>query len=163
VDRRHSPQAKGRQERFFSTARDPLVKGLRKPGASTVAAANQYLQQVYLPLWQRTFFWKPGSASQPRQPLDGPLRFLLRIHPAGDSAQEGKMKSRSQAETKLRPDKNGRRLPLSPVPGPQLGNYTQENLLLCKTKPLPGAESHRPLRKRLTQPISSEPAPLHRP
>ena len=29
----HSPQAKGRIERFFGTAQDRLVKGLRKAGA----------------------------------------------------------------------------------------------------------------------------------
>ena len=32
----HSPQAKGRIERFFGTAQDRLVKGLRKVGASTL-------------------------------------------------------------------------------------------------------------------------------
>lgn len=32
----HSPQAKGRIERFFATAQNRLVKGLRKVGASTL-------------------------------------------------------------------------------------------------------------------------------
>jgi hypothetical protein len=51
----HSPQAKGRVERFFRTAQDRLVKGLRKAGARTLEEAQRYLQQVYLPLWNRRF------------------------------------------------------------------------------------------------------------
>ena len=51
----HSPQAKGRVERFFGTAQDRLVKGLRKVGARTGEQANDYLEQVYLPLWNRRF------------------------------------------------------------------------------------------------------------
>ena len=35
----HSPQAKGRIERCFGTLQDRLVKGLRKAGAETQAAA----------------------------------------------------------------------------------------------------------------------------
>src|SRR6202158_6546541 len=51
----HSPQAKGRVERFFGTAQDRLVKGLRKVGASNREEANRYLEQVYLPLWNQRF------------------------------------------------------------------------------------------------------------
>jgi transposase-like protein len=51
----HSPQAKGRIERAFQTAQDRLVKGLRQVGAHNLETANQYLQQVYLPLWNRRF------------------------------------------------------------------------------------------------------------
>jgi hypothetical protein len=51
----HSPQAKGRVERFFGTAQDRLVKGLRKVGARNLEQANRYLEQVYLPLWNRRF------------------------------------------------------------------------------------------------------------
>ena len=35
-----SAQAKGRIERFFGTAQDQLVKGLRRAGASTLESAN---------------------------------------------------------------------------------------------------------------------------
>ena len=35
------PQAKGRQERFFGTVQNRLVKGMRKAGVCTLAAANQ--------------------------------------------------------------------------------------------------------------------------
>jgi len=51
----HSPQAKGRIERFFGTAQDRLVKGMRKAGVRSLEEANAYLQQEYLPLWNRRF------------------------------------------------------------------------------------------------------------
>lgn len=57
----HSPQAKGRIERFFGTAQDRLVKGLRLAGAQTLEAANRYLQEEYLPHWEQTFTVRAGS------------------------------------------------------------------------------------------------------
>jgi hypothetical protein len=51
----HSPQAKGRIERAFQTAQDRLVKGLRQVGAKDLETANAYLEQVFLPLWNRRF------------------------------------------------------------------------------------------------------------
>lgn len=51
----HSPQAKGRIERSFQTAQDRLVKGLRQVRAQDLQTANAYLEQVFLPLWQRRF------------------------------------------------------------------------------------------------------------
>src|SRR5271169_214985 len=51
----HSPQAKGRVERFFGTAQDRLVKGLRKARVGNLEEARQYLEQEYLPLWNRRF------------------------------------------------------------------------------------------------------------
>jgi DNA-binding Lrp family transcriptional regulator len=57
----HSPQAKGRVERFFGTAQDRLVKGLRKAGARTLQQAQRYLEQVYLPLWNRRFAVAPAN------------------------------------------------------------------------------------------------------
>jgi DNA-binding Lrp family transcriptional regulator len=64
----HSPQAKGRIERFFGTAQDRLVKGLRKAGVGSLEEANLYLQQEYLPLWNRRF------TVQPAQPIDAHRR-----------------------------------------------------------------------------------------
>jgi hypothetical protein len=51
----HSPQAKGRIERFFGTAQDRLVKGLRKAGARGLEEANRYLEDIYLPMWNKRF------------------------------------------------------------------------------------------------------------
>jgi transposase-like protein/predicted DNA-binding protein (UPF0251 family) len=65
----HSPQAKGRIERFFGTAQDRLVKGLRKAGASSLEQANRYLEQVYLPLWNRRFTCPPAGTSEAHRPL----------------------------------------------------------------------------------------------
>jgi hypothetical protein len=58
----HSPPAKGRIERAFQTAQNRLVKGLRQARAQDVETANQYLEQVYLPLWNRRFRREPRLA-----------------------------------------------------------------------------------------------------
>lgn len=65
----HSAQAKGRIERFFGTAQDRLVKGLRKAGASTLEAANEYLERVYLRLWDERFTAEPVQASDAHRRL----------------------------------------------------------------------------------------------
>ena len=64
-----SPQAKGRIERFFETAQDRLVKGLRKAGARSLEAANQYLEQQYLPLWNERFTVTPAGDVDAHRPL----------------------------------------------------------------------------------------------
>lgn len=66
----HSPQAKGRVERFFGTAQDRLVKGLRKVKACNLEQANRYLQQVYLPLWNRRFTCAAEQAGNAHRALD---------------------------------------------------------------------------------------------
>jgi transposase len=65
----HSPQAKGRIERFFGTAQDRLVKGLRIAGVSRLEAANRYLEEEYLPLWNRRFTTEPAKAANAHRPL----------------------------------------------------------------------------------------------
>ena len=65
----HSPQAKGRIERFFGTAQDRLVKGLRKAGVQTMAEANAYLEQEYLPLWNRRFTVEAEKATDAHRAL----------------------------------------------------------------------------------------------
>lgn len=59
----HSPQAKGRIERCFGTLQDRLVKALRRAGVSSLEQANRFLDQVYLPEWNRRFRREPGSRS----------------------------------------------------------------------------------------------------
>ena len=68
-----SPQAKGRIERFFGTAQDRLVKGLRKVGARTLEQANGYLADNYLPLWERRFSQPPRQAGDAHRPLEAAL------------------------------------------------------------------------------------------
>lgn len=65
----HSPQAKGRVERSFETAQDRLVKGLRVAGATTLEAANAYLEAEYLPTWQAKFTVVPAGTGDAHRPL----------------------------------------------------------------------------------------------
>jgi len=65
----HSPQAKGRIERFFGTAQDRLVKGLRKAGARTLEEANRYLEFEYLPQWTTRFTCLPANPTDAHRPL----------------------------------------------------------------------------------------------
>jgi hypothetical protein len=64
-----SPQAKGRIERFFETAQDRLVKGMRKRKVCTLEAANAYLEKEYLPLWNERFTVRPASEADAHRPL----------------------------------------------------------------------------------------------
>ena len=74
----HSPQAKGRIERFFGTAQDRLVKGLRKEGIDTLEGAQRYLERGFLPLWNRRFTVAAASATDAHRPL-GPQHDLAAI------------------------------------------------------------------------------------
>ena len=65
----HSPQAKGRVERFFGTAQDRLVKGLRKAGVQTLEEANRYLELEYLPQWSSRFTLEPANPTDAHRPL----------------------------------------------------------------------------------------------
>jgi hypothetical protein len=65
----HSPQAKGRVERQFSTAQDRLVKGMRVAGVRTIEEANAYLENEYLPWWNQTLTVKPAEAADAHRPL----------------------------------------------------------------------------------------------
>jgi hypothetical protein len=65
----HSPQAKGRVERGFSTAQDWLVKGLRVAGVSSLEQANAYLEQEFLPWWNRKLAVEPNNECDAHRPL----------------------------------------------------------------------------------------------
>ena len=65
----HSPQAKGRIERFFHTAQDRLVKELRLAGATTIKQANEILDKKFLPVFNRRFTVKPTSGNNAHRPL----------------------------------------------------------------------------------------------
>ena len=64
-----SAPAKGRIERFFGTAQDRLVKGMRKENVGTLEAANAYLAEQYLPLWNARFTAEPASETDAHRPL----------------------------------------------------------------------------------------------
>jgi len=65
----HSPQAKGRIERFFGTAQDRLVKGLRLAKARSLAEAQTYLEQEYLPQWNQSFTVVPAGSTDAHRSL----------------------------------------------------------------------------------------------
>jgi DNA-binding Lrp family transcriptional regulator len=65
----HSPQAKGRVERQFSTAQDRLVKGMRVAEVRTIEEANAYLENEYLPWWNQTLTVEPADAADAHRPL----------------------------------------------------------------------------------------------
>jgi hypothetical protein len=67
----HSPQAKGRVERSFGTAQDRLVKGLRLESISTIAEANRYLRERFLPLWNRRFVQEPAVPADAHRSIEG--------------------------------------------------------------------------------------------
>lgn len=63
----HSPQAKGRVERFFKTFQDRVIKEMRLAGVSTLEAANQFLEG-YLPIYNRRFAVQPAQAADLHRP-----------------------------------------------------------------------------------------------
>jgi len=65
----HSPQAKGRVERSFGTHQDRLVKELRLARIATLPAANQFVDQVYLPAHNAQFAVAPANPIDAHRPL----------------------------------------------------------------------------------------------
>jgi transposase len=65
----YSPQARGRSERMNRTLQGRLVNELRAGGITTVATANSYLRDVYLPQHNATFRRAPIDAASAFVPL----------------------------------------------------------------------------------------------
>jgi len=64
----YSPEARGRSERMFGTLQDRLPKELRLAGIATLAAANRFIAEVYLPQHNARFAVaaaEPGRAFVP--------------------------------------------------------------------------------------------------
>lgn len=78
----HSPQAKGRVERANGTLQDRLVKLLRLEGISDLAAANRYLDEVFLPAHNARFTVPAGRSADLHQPCppEGELAAALSMH-----------------------------------------------------------------------------------
>ena len=115
-----SPQAKGRVERSHGTHQDRLIKKLRRRGIASYEAANQYLEQEYLPQHNRRF------AGPPAQPED--------YHTHQRSARELRQIFRLENERSISQDwvvrHQGRWLQLHPAArryGP-----TQSKALVCE-------------------------------
>src|SRR5271166_105951 len=114
-----SPQAKGRVERNHGTHQDRLIKKLRRRGIATYDAANQYLEQEYLPQHNRRF------ARPPAQPED--------YHGRTPSRRELHQIFRLETERTISNDwvirQEGRWLQLHP--GSRCYGPTQSKALVC--------------------------------
>src|ERR1700688_763701 len=66
----HSPQAKGRIERLFTTLQDRLVKEMRLAGIDNLAAANHFLEMRFLPAWEERFTVAPRNPRNAHRRLD---------------------------------------------------------------------------------------------
>lgn len=64
-----SPQAKGRVERLFKTLQDRLLKEMRVARISTIEAANQFLEQSFIPFWNERFTVRPEISQDFHRPL----------------------------------------------------------------------------------------------
>jgi hypothetical protein len=65
----HSPQAKGRIERVFSTLQDRLVKEMRLAGVCTPQQANDFFQESFLPFWDQRFTVEPRRSRDAHRPV----------------------------------------------------------------------------------------------
>lgn len=73
-----SPQAKGRVERLFGTLQDRLIKEMRVAGISSMAEANRFLEEVFIPFWDPRFSVEPAEAVDAHRALSPDLD-LLRV------------------------------------------------------------------------------------
>jgi len=69
----HSPQAKGRIERFFGTLQDRLVKEMRLRGIQSIEEANLYLEE-YWPEFNRKFAVDPKEKGDLHRPVPRGLK-----------------------------------------------------------------------------------------
>jgi len=69
----HSPQAKGRIERFFGTLQDRLVKEMRLKGIQTIEEANLFLEE-YWPGFNRKFAVDPKEKGDLHRPVSRGLK-----------------------------------------------------------------------------------------
>ena len=76
-----SPQAKGRVERNHGTHQDRLIKKMRRKQIASYQAANQYLEQEYLPEHNRRFARQPAQAEDyhGRKPTAHELHEIFRL------------------------------------------------------------------------------------
>ena len=69
----HSPQAKGRIERFFGTLQDRLVKEMRLRGMKSIEEANLFLEE-YWPEFNRKFAVDPKEKEDLHRPVPRGLK-----------------------------------------------------------------------------------------
>jgi len=76
-----SPQARGRSERAFGTIQGRLPQEMRKAGIKTYEQANAYLQERFVPDFNRRFTVSPAQPESAFSPLTGiDLELLMSAH-----------------------------------------------------------------------------------
>lgn len=65
----YSPQAKGRVERLFGTLQDRLLKEMRVRDLSSLAEADRFLQEEFIPFWNERFTVAPAEPVDAHRPL----------------------------------------------------------------------------------------------
>ena len=73
----YSPEARGRSERMFGTLQKRLPQELRLAGVSTMAEANRFLQEHYLPHHNARFAITPSEPGSAFVPFAGALEDVL--------------------------------------------------------------------------------------
>jgi transposase len=75
----YSPEARGRSERMFGTLQKRLPQELRLHGITTMAAANRFLREEYLPRHNARFAVAPDGEGSAFVPFAGALEDILCI------------------------------------------------------------------------------------
>ena len=73
----YSPEARGRSERMFGTLQKRLPQELRSQGITTMADANRFLKEVYLPEHNARFVKTPEDDASAFVPFTGNVRDTL--------------------------------------------------------------------------------------
>lgn len=73
----YSPEARGRMERAFGTIQKRLPQELRVAGIDTIARANQYLREIFVPEYNKNFSVKPAEEGTAFVPFVGQLAEIL--------------------------------------------------------------------------------------
>jgi len=107
----YSPQAKGRVERFNGTAQDRLVKELRLAGACTIQEANEVLERLFLPWFNRNCTVKPTSPNDAHRGLDPSMNLsaILSIQDMRTVANDYTIRHHTRAYQILPPPEPGLR------------------------------------------------------
>jgi hypothetical protein len=117
----HSPQAKGRVERFNGTAQDRLVKELRLAGACDIEQSIAVLEKTFLPWFNRRCTVKPASRNDAHRSIQ-PAMNLAGIL----SVQETRTVANDYT---IRLDNRVYQLPPPPLPGLRRGKVIIERRL----------------------------------
>ena len=140
-----SPQAKGRVERAAGTFQDRLVTGLRLAGASTIAQANQVLEQ-FIPRFNAQSGVRPELPDAAYRPVDPALNLtgiLCFKHPrkmAKDNTVKYNWRTLQLLPGEDRPSYAGAKVEVLELPGGSLRIQHQGKIIPSREAPgSPGA------------------------